>query len=97
MLKLPSPVWAMAYVLVALAISQQLGWPKVPGFPLPTLGLILALSAAIVKRGLQIEGGTRIICLPVPFAFRSPFVRMRRPITTFGKRVLDFGYHMHNL
>jgi protein-S-isoprenylcysteine O-methyltransferase Ste14 len=42
-LKLPPPVWALAYVLVALAISRQLGWPKVPGLPLPTLGFVLAL------------------------------------------------------
>jgi protein-S-isoprenylcysteine O-methyltransferase Ste14 len=42
-LKLPPPVWALVYVLIALVVSWQLGWPKVPGLPLPTLGLILAL------------------------------------------------------
>ena len=43
MLKLPPPVWALLYVLVALAISWQLGWPKAPGLPLPWRGLALAL------------------------------------------------------
>jgi protein-S-isoprenylcysteine O-methyltransferase Ste14 len=42
-LKLPPPVWALAYVLVALVVSWLLGWPRLPGFPLPTLGLVLAL------------------------------------------------------
>jgi protein-S-isoprenylcysteine O-methyltransferase Ste14 len=42
-LKLPPPVWALVYVLIALAISWQLGWPNLPGFPLPTLGFALAL------------------------------------------------------
>jgi protein-S-isoprenylcysteine O-methyltransferase Ste14 len=42
MLRFPPPVWALAYVLLALAISWQLGWPTMPGFPLPLLGLVLA-------------------------------------------------------
>jgi protein-S-isoprenylcysteine O-methyltransferase Ste14 len=41
MLKLPPPVWALIYVLLALAISWQLGWPKMPGFPLPLTGIAL--------------------------------------------------------
>src|SRR5215471_3040825 len=43
MLKLPPPVWALIYVLVAAAISWQLGWPQMPGFPLPKLGAALTL------------------------------------------------------
>jgi protein-S-isoprenylcysteine O-methyltransferase Ste14 len=43
MLKLPPPVWTLIYVLFALAICWQLGWPRMPGFPLPKLGLFLAL------------------------------------------------------
>ena len=42
MLKLPPPVWALVYVLLAAAISWQLDWPKMPGFPLPLLGIALA-------------------------------------------------------
>jgi protein-S-isoprenylcysteine O-methyltransferase Ste14 len=41
-LKLPPPVWALIYVLAALAISWQLNWPHLLGFPLPKLGLALA-------------------------------------------------------
>jgi hypothetical protein len=37
MLKLPPPVWALVYVLFAVAISWPLGWPKMPGVPLPPL------------------------------------------------------------
>jgi len=43
MLKLPPPVWALSYVVLAAAISWLLGWPKVPGLPLPKLGIALAL------------------------------------------------------
>jgi protein-S-isoprenylcysteine O-methyltransferase Ste14 len=43
MLKLPPPIWALGYVLIALAISWQFGWPRLPGFPLPSLGVALAL------------------------------------------------------
>jgi protein-S-isoprenylcysteine O-methyltransferase Ste14 len=43
MLKLPPPVWALIYVVVAAAISWLLGWPKVPGLPLPKLGIALTL------------------------------------------------------
>ena len=42
MLKLPPPVWALVYVLFVVAISWWLEWPKMPGFPLPQLGFILA-------------------------------------------------------
>ena len=42
MLKLPPPVWALVYVLFVVAISWWLEWPRMPGFPLPQLGFILA-------------------------------------------------------
>lgn len=41
MVKLPPPIWALIYMLVALAISWLLGWPKLPGLPLPPLGIAL--------------------------------------------------------
>ena len=41
MLKLPPPVWALVYVLFAEAISWLLGWPKMPGFPRPPLGIAM--------------------------------------------------------
>jgi protein-S-isoprenylcysteine O-methyltransferase Ste14 len=41
MVKLPPPVWALIYLLIAGAISWWLGWPRMPGFPLPQLGIAL--------------------------------------------------------
>ena len=41
MVKLPPPIWALIYVLVALVISWQLGWTAMPGFPLRRLGVVL--------------------------------------------------------
>jgi protein-S-isoprenylcysteine O-methyltransferase Ste14 len=43
MLKLPPPVWALIYVLVAAAASWALGWPRLPGPPIAPLGIALAL------------------------------------------------------
>ena len=45
MLKLPPPVWALIYVLLAFAVSWQLGWPLLSPFPLPWLGAALALAS----------------------------------------------------
>lgn len=42
MVKLPPPIWALIYVLVALAISWQLGWPELPGLSLRWLGVAVA-------------------------------------------------------
>lgn len=41
MLRLPPPVWALIYVLFAAGISWWFDWPKVPGFPLRLLGIVL--------------------------------------------------------
>jgi protein-S-isoprenylcysteine O-methyltransferase Ste14 len=41
MVRLPPPIWALIYVLLATAISWQLGWPRIPGFPLVGLGVAL--------------------------------------------------------
>jgi protein-S-isoprenylcysteine O-methyltransferase Ste14 len=42
MVKLPPPIWALIYLFIAGAISWWLGWPTMPGLPLPTLGIALA-------------------------------------------------------
>ena len=42
MVKLPPPIWTLIYVVVALLISSQLGWPELPGLPLPKLGVAFA-------------------------------------------------------
>ncbi len=47
MLKLPPPIWALVYVLIAAAISWSLGWPKLPGLPLAPLGIALVAVAWI--------------------------------------------------
>ena len=57
MLKLPPPIWALAYVLVAAAISYLAGWPGLPGLRVVSLAVILlalgaasAVSAALLFR-----------------------------------------------
>jgi protein-S-isoprenylcysteine O-methyltransferase Ste14 len=47
MLKLPPPVWALLYVVVCAAISWALGWPRIPGLPLPPLGIALVVGGSI--------------------------------------------------
>src|SRR5271166_3854509 len=47
MLKLPPPIWTLIYVLVAVAISWLLDWPKLPGLPLAPLGIALVAVAWI--------------------------------------------------
>jgi len=41
MVKLPPPIWSLLYVLIAAAFSWLLGWPRLPGLPLPPLGIAL--------------------------------------------------------
>jgi protein-S-isoprenylcysteine O-methyltransferase Ste14 len=43
MVKLPPPVWALIYVVIAVAISWLLDWPRMPGFPLQLLGIALTI------------------------------------------------------
>jgi hypothetical protein len=43
MLKLPPPIWALFYLIVAAAISDVAGWPRIPGLPLAGLGILLIL------------------------------------------------------
>jgi protein-S-isoprenylcysteine O-methyltransferase Ste14 len=55
MLKVPPPIWAIAYVMIAAVISYLVGWPRTPGLPLVPLAVVLivlgiALAvAAVVK------------------------------------------------
>ena len=57
MLKLPPPVWALAYTLIAVGASYLLGWPRVvrlalawPGVVLIVLGIGLSVTAAMLFR-----------------------------------------------
>jgi protein-S-isoprenylcysteine O-methyltransferase Ste14 len=43
MLKLPPPIWGLAYVLIAAAISYIAGWPRVPGLPRIALAILLIM------------------------------------------------------
>lgn len=47
MLKLPPPIWMLIYVLLSAALSWSLGWPKLPGLPLPPLGIALVALAFV--------------------------------------------------
>jgi protein-S-isoprenylcysteine O-methyltransferase Ste14 len=47
MLKLPPPLWALLFVLVCAGVSWTLGWPRLPGLPLPLLGLALVVLGAV--------------------------------------------------
>jgi protein-S-isoprenylcysteine O-methyltransferase Ste14 len=47
LLILPPPIWALIYELLAAAASWLLGWPKLPGLPLPSLGILLIVLGVI--------------------------------------------------
>ena len=47
MLKVPPPIWALVYVLIGLAISWSVGWPKLLGPQFAPLGIALVAVAWI--------------------------------------------------
>jgi protein-S-isoprenylcysteine O-methyltransferase Ste14 len=47
MLKLPPPVWALIYGLVAAAVSWALHWPVLPPLPQPMLGVAIFFAGWI--------------------------------------------------
>ena len=47
MLKLPPPIWMLIYLVLCLALSWLLGWPTLPGLPIPLLGMILVALAFV--------------------------------------------------
>lgn len=48
MLKLPPPIWAVAYIAACSVISWALGWPRLPGLPLALLGIALIAFGLIL-------------------------------------------------
>jgi len=44
MLNIPPPVWTLAYVLIAAALSYWAGWPRIPGLPLVALAVLLVVA-----------------------------------------------------
>ena len=47
MLKFPPPIWMLIYLALCLGLSWLLGWPRLPGLPLPLAGMVLAALAFI--------------------------------------------------
>ena len=94
MLKLPPPIWALVYVLIAAAISWSLGWPKFLGLPLAPLGIALVAVAwippvwAIVlfrREGTEVSPtspANRTLVTSGPYRYPQPHVsgpRYRHP------------------
>jgi len=85
MLKLPPPIWTLIYLLVCAALSWWLGWPALPGLPIPLLGIALVVIAFIApvwafvlfrREGTEIEPTSptnRALVTSGPYAFtRNP-------------------------
>jgi protein-S-isoprenylcysteine O-methyltransferase Ste14 len=63
MLKLPPPVWALAYVLIATAISYLTGWPGLPTLRVMSLAIVLmvlGIASAVSAARLFRREGTEI-------------------------------------
>ncbi|WP_407149152.1 methyltransferase family protein [Bradyrhizobium sp. ORS 86] len=85
MLKLPPPIWTLIYLVVGAALSWWLGWPALPGLPIPLLGIALVVIAFIApvwafllfrREGTEIEPTSptnRALVTSGPYAFtRNP-------------------------
>ena len=86
MLKLPPPVWALAYILIAVGASYLTRWPRVPGLPLVwagvvviVVGIALAVTAATLFRreGAEINPASPVNSKLVT---SGPFRRTRNPM-----------------
>jgi protein-S-isoprenylcysteine O-methyltransferase Ste14 len=49
MLNVPPPLWSLAYVLAATALSYWAGWPRVPGLPLVPLAVLLIVAGVALS------------------------------------------------
>jgi protein-S-isoprenylcysteine O-methyltransferase Ste14 len=106
MLKVPPPVWALVFVLLALAMSWQLGWPMMPGFPLPLLGIVLVsvpwilpVSAIILFRreGTEVKPTSptnRKLITNGPYRFTRNPMYLGLVIVTLGVAVWVGGWPM---
>ena len=77
MLKLPPPIWAAIYVLLAVGVNRLLGGPKLPGLPVVPLGISLVAIAWIPSLWAFIlfrRAGTEI----------NPTSTMNRALVTSG-------------
>lgn len=63
MLKLPPPIWALVYVLIAAGASYLAGWPLVPGLPLVSLAValvVLGIALTVAAAALFRREGTEL-------------------------------------
>jgi protein-S-isoprenylcysteine O-methyltransferase Ste14 len=96
MLKLPPPIWTLAYLLIAIGASYLTGWPLVPGLPLVplavaliVLGLALSISAVVLFRreGTEINPtsvSNRKLVTAGPFKFSRNPIYLGLVIVTLG-------------
>ena len=96
MLNVPPPVWSLAYVLAATALSYWAGWPRVPGLPLVPLAVLLivvGISLSVTAVALFRREGTELNPASTTnrkLVTRGPFSLTRNPmylaivITTLG-------------
>ncbi|MGA8615184.1 MAG: isoprenylcysteine carboxylmethyltransferase family protein [Xanthobacteraceae bacterium] len=96
MLRLPPPVFAIGYLLIAAAMSYLAGWPLVPGLPLVPLGIalvVLGLCLAIAAATLFVREGTELnpispsnrkLVTSGPFRFTRNPMYLSLVIVTFG-------------
>jgi protein-S-isoprenylcysteine O-methyltransferase Ste14 len=96
MLNVPPPVWSLAYVLAATALSYWAGWPRVPGLPLVPLavllivvGISLSVTAVVLFRreGAELNPASttnRKLVTRGPFSFTRNAMYLAIVITTLG-------------
>jgi protein-S-isoprenylcysteine O-methyltransferase Ste14 len=96
MLHFPPPIWALAYVLIAAAMSYQAGWPRVPGSPivplavvLVAIGAALSITAAMLFRRERTELNptsttNRTLVTTGPFRFTRNPMYLVLVLVTFG-------------
>ena len=96
MLKLPPPVWALFYLLLAAALSYFAGWPRVPGLPvvplaigLVVLGAALSVSSVVLFRraGTELNPTSttnRKLVISGPFRFTRNPMYLGLVIVTLG-------------
>jgi protein-S-isoprenylcysteine O-methyltransferase Ste14 len=63
MLRIPPPIWALAYVLACVAISWAAGWPRPAGLPLVGLGaglIVLGVALPVWALALFRREGTEV-------------------------------------
>jgi protein-S-isoprenylcysteine O-methyltransferase Ste14 len=106
MVKLPPPVWALIYLVIAGAISWWLGWPRMPGFPLPPLGIalvtipwILPVWAIIIFRraGTEVSptsAANRELVIEGPYRFTRNPMYLGLVVVTLGIAIWNGAWPM---